>query len=69
MANIAKELVGARYVELLSTIKWIWREAYAVLVAYRGIRSAKEKPMAGYQVEKLVSGNATWRGLGKMRRS
>jgi len=61
--------VGAKYIELLSTITWIWREAYAVLVAYRGIRSAKEKPVAEHQVEKLVRGNATWRVLGKMRRS
>jgi hypothetical protein len=69
VANIAKELVGAKYIELLSTITWIWREAYAVLVAYRGIRSAKEKPVAEHQVGKLVRGNATWRVLGKMRRS
>jgi hypothetical protein len=69
VANIAKELVGAKYIELLSTITWIRREAYAVHVAYRGIRFAKEKPVAGYQVEKLVRGNATWRVLGKMQRS
>jgi hypothetical protein len=65
VANIAKELVGAKYIELLSTITWIRREAYAVHVAYRGIRSAKEKPIAGYQVEKLIRGKATWRVLGK----
>jgi hypothetical protein len=64
-----RELVGAKYIELLSTITCIWREAYAVLIAYRGIRSAREKPVAGCQVEKLVRGNATWRVLGKMRRS
>jgi hypothetical protein len=33
------------------------------------MRSAKEKPIAGYQVEKLVRGKATWRVLGKMQRS
>jgi hypothetical protein len=69
VANIAKELVGAKYIELLSIITWIRREAYAVLVAYRGVRSAKEKPVAGYQVEKLVRWDVTWKVLGKMQRS
>jgi hypothetical protein len=69
VANIAKELVGAKYIELLSTITWIRREAYAVHVAYRGIRFAKEKPVAGYQVERLVRWDVTWEVLGKMQRS
>jgi hypothetical protein len=44
--NIAKELVGAKYIELLNIITWIRREAYAVLIAYRGARPARETPTA-----------------------